>query len=321
MKVRIPEISRQIYKEDIFNVLDKRYSILGPLWVSQQIEWCNGVYSSFKDHDKYLIIIYLTQKTLKFYSGNFTKLTYDEFFSSKTIEIEKFNVSEISDVLLIPKESARRKIVELEKKGIIRRTEKKIIIDKSCFNFYKPVKKKKKISTFLSTLSLMCCEEKILSKRLTSEEIELGIKENFSYIWNFFYEMQIPMMVEYKKIFSDFETFHIYGVCVVNQHFYAKRLSNLNIDRYNFLKSILTASKMQGVNAMSISEITGIPRATVIRKLQKLIKDGSLTIDKKKHYRLNVNSTYVLKPVQIAVLKRLANFSTKIFNLTILYKK
>ena len=35
---------------------------------------------------------------------------------------------------------------------------------------------------------------------------------------------------------------------------------------------------------MSISDITGIPRATVIRKLNKLIKENFLKIDIKKHY-------------------------------------
>ena len=35
---------------------------------------------------------------------------------------------------------------------------------------------------------------------------------------------------------------------------------------------------------MSISEITGIPRATVIRKLNNLTKKRFLQIDEKKHY-------------------------------------
>ena len=35
---------------------------------------------------------------------------------------------------------------------------------------------------------------------------------------------------------------------------------------------------------MSISDITGIPRATVIRKLNKLLKEKFLKIDTKKHY-------------------------------------
>tara|TARA_B100000795_G_C22769828_1_gene427387 strand:- start:40 stop:1068 length:1029 start_codon:yes stop_codon:yes gene_type:complete len=321
MKAEIPEISKQIHKEDVFNVLDKRYSILGPMWVSFQIEWFNGVYACFKDHDKFLIIIYLTKKTFDFYSTNLTKLTYDEFFSGKNIEIEKFNVSEISSALNIPKESARRKIVELEINGVIKRTKKKILIDRSCFDYVKPVKTIKKISTFLSVFSAMCFEEKILSKKITSEELALVIKNNFSHIWNFYYAMQIPMMTNYKIFFKDFETFHIFGTCVVNQHFHAKRLSDLYINRENFLHSTTLSDKVQGVNAMSISEVTGIPRATVIRKLKKLIKAKVLSIDEKKHYRVTKNSSNKTKPIQKNVLNSLANFSSKVFNLVMLQKK
>tara|TARA_B100000780_G_scaffold82048_1_gene56013 strand:- start:196 stop:1158 length:963 start_codon:yes stop_codon:yes gene_type:complete len=320
MVINIPEILKQTPKESIFNVLDKRYSTLGPIWVSHQIEWFNGIYACFKDHDKFLIIIYLTKKTLDSYSRNFIKLNFDEFFSGKTIEVEKLNVSEISSALLIPKESARRKIVELEKKGVIKRINKKIIIDRTCFDYIKPINSIKRISTFLSLLSVMCYEEKILSKKITSEQLDLIIKNNFSHIWNFYYEMQIPMMISYKKIFKDFDTFHIFGTCVVNQHFHARRLTDLYKNRESFLKSTTLSNKMQGVNAMSISEITGIPRATVIRKLQKLLKNKNLSIDKKKHYIITVNSSSITKPIQRIVLHSLANFSSKIFNLAILNK-
>ena len=59
---KIPDISKQIYKKDIFNILENKYSTLGPLWVSNQMEWMNGIYASFKNHDKFLIIIYLIKK-------------------------------------------------------------------------------------------------------------------------------------------------------------------------------------------------------------------------------------------------------------------
>ena len=72
---------------------------------------------------------------------------------------------------------------------------------------------------------------------------------------------------------------------------------------------------------MSISEITGIPRATVIRKLQKLLKLKILSIDEKKHYRLLGNFINILKPAQEDVLLGLANFSAKVFNFAQLYKQ
>jgi len=133
MKIKIPEISKQLYKENTLSVLENKYSTLGPMWVNYQIEWMNGVYSSFKDHDKFMIVIFLVKKTLDFYARNFIKLSYDEFYSRDIVEIEKFTISEISQALNIPKESTRRKIFELEREGAIKKIKKKLILDRSKF--------------------------------------------------------------------------------------------------------------------------------------------------------------------------------------------
>ena len=315
MKTSIPDISKQIYKEDVFNVLENKYSLLGPIWVSHQMEWSNGVYACFKDHDKFLIVIFLIKKTLDFYSRNFIKLTYEEFYSEEKVEIEVFSIMEISIALNIPKESARRKVVELEKAGVIRRFKKKIIIDRSKFYYTKPVNSIIRVSRFLSTFSDMCANENFLQKKFTSEELEIVIKNNFSYVWKLYYELQIPMMISYKKFFKDLETFHIFGTCTVNQHLYAKTTSKDYMKRDTFLEKIYSSKKMQGLNAMSISDITGIPRATVIRKLRQLVKKKNLIIDVKKHYRLSGNFVKLLKPLQNDILIKLSDFSTKIYNL------
>ena len=320
MTVNIPDISKQIYKEDTLSVLEKKYSTLGPLWVNQQMDWMNGVYASFKDHDKFLIVIFLVKKTLDFYSRNFTKLSYDEFYSKDKVEVEKFNIAEISEALNIPKESARRKVVQLENDGALRRVKNKIIIDRSKFYYSKPVHSIKRISRFLATLSEMGESDNILLKKLTSQELELVIKNNFSYVWKIYYEIQIPMIISYKKIFKDIETFHIFGICVVNEHLFARKMTEEYMNRDDFIKSIFSARKMQGINAMSIADITGIPRATVIRKLQKLVKKNNLIINSKKHYKLTNDFTNTLKPLQKDVLIKLASFSAKIINLVILDK-
>ena len=57
MKVKIPDISKQIYKEDILGVMESRYSTLGSAWVSHQMNWLNGIYSSYKYHNLSLIHI------------------------------------------------------------------------------------------------------------------------------------------------------------------------------------------------------------------------------------------------------------------------
>jgi len=314
---KIPQISKQIYEQDVLNILHDQYSNIGSTWTIHQLEWMNGIYRTFNDHDKFLIIIYLTKRTLDFYSRNFTLLNYDQFYSQDILEIEKFNITEISTNLNIPKESARRKIVELEKNGVIKRNKKKIIIDRSSYPHIKPINSVKRTSRFLSILSELLYQQKILSKKIETKTLEKVIKNNFSYAWKLYYEFQIPMMMGYKSFFGDVETFHIWGLCVVNQHIFLQK-KNKKKERIKFIKELTSINNIPGLNAMSISDISGIPRATVVRKLKKLLKKNYLVIDDKKHYRLTDTPMSKVKPVQGIVLERLAKFSTKIFNLAIL---
>ena len=288
--------------------------MIGSHWVNHQLEWMNGVYAAFKDHDKFLIIIYLTKKTLDFYSRSFTRLSYERFYSKDTIDIEKFNIAEISTNLNIPKESARRKILELEKKGVIKKLKKRIVIDRSVFPFIKPIKSIIRMSRFLSILSEMLVRQKILQKKMSSKNLEETIKQNFTYVWKIYYELQIPMLLKYNEVFEDLETFHIFGTCVQNQH-----LSQIDttgkVDRIKFLNSNLLDANARGLNAMSISDITGIPRATVVRKLKRLIKKNYLSINDKKLYKVTNIIVKKLEPTQKIILDQLSDFSTRIFNL------
>ena len=56
---------------------------------------------------------------------------YDTFYKDRSIEIEKINLSDISKDLEIPKESVRRKILELEKERVIKKTGKKMFVNRS----------------------------------------------------------------------------------------------------------------------------------------------------------------------------------------------
>ena len=164
----------------------------------------------------------------------------------------------------------------------------------------------------------MLKEEKILPKNLTTEELETIITNNFLFVFKIYYELQIPMLLGYKKVFKNIETFHIFGTCVVNQHLRSQKLVKSKMQRSEFIKNIYLDKNIQGVNAMSISDITGIPRATVVRKLKELLKNNYLSIDDKKHYKLTGKFVKELVPVQNIAINQLANFSTKIFNLAIL---
>ena len=318
------DLSKQVSAAQVSRIIEKRFQDLNPSWSKHQMNWLNDVYNAFKNHEKYMIILYLKKKTMDYYSRNFLKLTYDEYYSKNTFEINHFNVMDISKDLCIPKESARRKVIELEKIGAIIRQKKRIIIDKSVFPSVKPINSLKRISRFLSLLSEILVEEGVISnqKKLSSDELEKTIKDNFSYIWKLYYELQVPMMLSWKKIFKDIECWHVWGTCIVNQQIESTKIDKGYLDKAKFISEFFHNNpKLRGINAMSISDITGIPRATVIRKLNILIKKNFLVMNEKKQYKLTGDHKKTMVKNQLTVLVQLADFSSKIYNLYLANKK
>ena len=320
MSKSFPEISKQISSEDIREVLEKNFTSITPVWVPSQMSWLNAVYRTFYDYEKYMIIMHLLMKTFEAYSRNFVKLNYKEFFDQTMIEIETINVMEISNSLNIPKETTRRKINELEKLGAIKRINKKFIIDRNTWPSIKPEQTLIRISRFLSTLSKMLFDAGSISEQITTENILKISKEYFSFVWKLYYEMQMPMLLAYKKIYRDLESFHIHGICLSNHAINSKKNNNNEMSKEFYLEKYFFSDhkEFSGMNAMSISDITGIPRATVIRKLNKLIKRKFLQIDSKKHYSTTGDHKKEIIDVQKNTFYNLSKFTACIYNLTLI---
>ena len=162
MLKNLPDISKQISSKEILSALNKNYSIIVPVWIPMQSEWMNNLYRTFNDYDKFMIIIHLLLKTFDFYSKNFVKLNYQEYFDQSEIEIKEINIMEISNSLNIPKETARRKVNELEELGAIKRIKKKIIIDRKTWPSIKPKDTLKRMSHFLSIFSKILRNDKVM---------------------------------------------------------------------------------------------------------------------------------------------------------------
>ena len=320
MNIKIPEISKQIRSKDIQEVLEKNFTSITPVWVPLQLSWMNQVYRTFHDYEKFMIIIHLMMKTFEAYSRNFVKLDYDEFFGQKEVEVVTINIMEISNSLNIPKETTRRKINELEESGAIKRINKKFIIDRNTWPSIKPEQTLIRMSRFLSTLSKMLFDMGLLSEQISSENIIKISKEYFSFVWKLYYEMQMPMLLAYKKIYGDLESFHIHGICLSNHALNSKKNNNSAMSKEFYLEKYFFGDKKDflGINAMSISDITGIPRATVIRKLNKLVKEKFLKIDSKKHYSTTGAHKKEIIDVQKNTFYNLSNFASRIYNLTLI---
>ena len=312
MPTAIPSVSKQLTEDQILNSISKNYSQLAKFLFNFHMEWLRGSYKTFHDHDKFIIIQYLVHKTLNFLSENFIKLNFDSYYSKNQLEIANFNIVDVGKELNISKETTRRKILELEKIGAIIRDKKKIILNRTAFNFQKPNKTIVNVSYLLSKISENLSKNGDLDKKLSSESIELHMRKNFTHCWKLFYEMQLPLVQNWKKVFNDVETWHIWGVIATQKSFRLKNTKLLSREQY--LEDALN-HPVAGINAMSLSEVTGIPRATVVRKLNSLLKKKFISVDEKKLYTPKKTDLRIFSETNKKGTFLVATFFCKIINL------
>ena len=310
----IPRISAQLDENKIFKIINKNFSKLAPTYYKMLSNWFIRAYGVYGDIDKYIILIYLVNKDFIFFRKNGLIVEFETFFKDKTLEIEKINISDISKDLQIPKESVRRKVEELEKKGVIKKTKKKIFISMNAFSPHRVNQGIKEVSTLLHEFNKLLKKENEINKTFEVKEIITSIKKNYSFCWYQFYKFLFVFTNRWRKSVGDLETFCVGMVVMLNfverESF---RVKDLNIKQFqNSLPNI----KDRGVNAMSISEITGIPRPTVVRKLKHLIDNNFLSIDEKKLLEVNISgkALQISKDQQDKNILSLSNFTYRVFN-------
>ena len=324
MTIHQIDFSKTLTDDQVYENIMNNYSDFTKDWIFHQWNWMNNVYIPFKDHYKYLIVISLVEKTLQFFDQMNIQYTYDEYYSKSYLEIEKFHISQLSEKLDLPKETVRRKVLELEKEGVISRNKKKIIIDRKAFNFLKPENQIKFSSKYIYLVSKSLNKNKIYSKKLDQKLIENIFKKKFSLCWRWFYRMQIPLVIGYHKFMRDLTTFHVWGTVAMNQVLNVSKQLHTNVDKppldYLTTSNILIDNfgTNLGISAMSIADMTQIPRATVIRKCKYLIQNDLIRINEKKQYILGSTNFKKILPYQTEVFWFKAKFIRKILNLLII---
>jgi len=310
----LPSISSQIDEDKIFKIINKNFSKIAPFYYQLITSWLIRSYNVFQDIDKFVILIYFINKDLIFFRKNGLVINYDTFYNDKSIEIPKINISDISNDLKIPKESVRRKLQELEKKGIIKKTGKKIFVDRSAFTTAKAEQTLKELSILISKFNEILVKEKVTNIIFNTNEISESIKTNFSFCWYQFYKFLFIYTTRWRNNVTDLETLAI-GLVVLLNTIDNKSFRAKDLNRKKYFK-LSQGSDDIGVNAMSLSDITGIPRPTVVRKLKYLIKNNFLHINEKKLITLNITGTTLKKTNELQDLnmKNLSNFLYRVFN-------
>ena len=324
MSIQEIDFTKTLTDDQVYESIMRNYSNLSKDWIFHQWNWMNNVYSSFKDHYKYMIIISLVEKTLQFYDQMQIQYSYDEYYSKSYIQIEKFSITELCEKLDLPKETVRRKVLELEKDEVITRSKKKIIIDRKAFFYVRPENQIKFSSKYIHLVSQGLNRDQLYSKKIDTKTVENLIKKKFTLCWRWFYRMQIPLIIGYHKFMKDLSTFHIWGTVSMNQVLNVQKHLETSSDQPpldHFTTSDILLKNLgstTGISAMSISDMTEIPRATVIRKCKYLIKEDLIKMNDKKQYVLTSLNFRKILPYQTEIFKYKAKFIRKILNLLVI---
>ena len=314
-------INNALNKELVFEIFERSTpEALSPFYKFQQT-WVNKAYTTFKDFDTYLILMYLKQKIYVDYSDRFHYMSADAFYSQDKIAIDKINLIQISKSLNIPKETIRRKINFLQDREIIFRSGKSIYLNSKALEIVKPNHTLPMLAIFFEKMSNILSKENWFGGSIKRENIEQFIQDYFTLCWEYFYRFQIPYLTRHRVAFGDLESWNVWGsIAIVQTAAFSESLKSISREELtgyeDYYVSMLKFKPERGINASSIADISGIPRATVIRKLRTLEKKGFIRRNKKLEYTLGQAKN--LKTFQTNYLinqKNLSDFCTTLFNL------
>ena len=285
-------------KDKVYEVFQANINEQLKTFYRLQQEWVNRAYKNWNDFDTYLILMYLMNKVYINYSDRFHYMSMEAFYSQEKVGIEKLNLIEISKNLNIPKETVRRKVNFLQNKEVIIRSGKSIFLNSKGLQIQKPMITIENMSGLLSKLSIYLSAEDWFGKSLEKEDIKKFISDHYTVSWEYWYRFQIPYLVRHRTFFGDLESWNVWGsIGLVQIRDLIESIENdITIKpktHEDFFLATLKHKTKRGINASSISDISEIPRATVIRKLKSLEKKKHIIRNKKLEYSLGNNREHM----------------------------
>ncbi len=308
------KILNNLIKKNIQKLITGNFEKLATTYYRLISEWMNSSYEVFNDIDKYRIILYLINKDFEHYIQIKKIESYNNFFMfDKSLELDRINIIEISKSLNIPKESTRRKILDLEKLNVLQKIGKKIYIDRSAYRLVQPKNTLKNLSALLSKISEILKIENLIDNSLNVDEVSEHLKDNFSYCWYYFYIFIFTLTLRWKKQLGDLEIYSV-GMVITCHSIVNKSYEGVGLNFSEWKKDTVNVEE-GGVNTMSISEITHIPRPTVVRKLNYLLKNKYISVNKKKQFTINMKDQALSDTIKIQEqnISSLSDLVCKIF--------
>ncbi len=279
---------QKVYKENYRKIIGEFMNI--------QSEFLSGIYNRYdKDLDAANIVLFfaknLHQDTLRLRDSDLNiDISFENFWNNHSkIRQKNFKIISIAKETGLPKETTRRKINTLIRNKMLEKQKN--------YLSWKPVEKHKESYNEIVTEELKQISKLIqvicvhLNITFSREKITNELKKYYSFYWYHYLNTQLQYLKMWQNRLNDLELLLISMQCLIQ--------SNLNSE-----KGIKDNMKLGSVSATSISDVTGIPRATCIRKLEKLYKMKIIKKDQetKRYYFDNkkIYNSNILRPDEIA---------------------
>lgn len=285
---------KRFEKNNIEKVLKDNFSKLMPTFYEMESLFLSGVYKRYGDLEGGNIVIYFARdlhlEILRKRENDLSfDLSLDMFWQNhKDIRQGKKKIILVSKETGLPKETTRRKIISLIKKKHLKKEEKNRL-------FWEPASEHKEtylkiIGEQINSLSKFILEQtKLLQSTVPLTKIEKEIKKNYSFYWYHYLTVQLQYIKFWQGKLNDLEMLLI-GLQTIIQtvNYLNRKTENGHLISLKPQKNI--DLKEANISATSVSEVTGIPRATCIRKLDKFVKMKVLEKDLvSKRYFLKLN--------------------------------
>ncbi len=262
------------------------------LFIPVQSNFLSDLYKRYQCLDSANLVLFFAKKThqailrKKEYDLNYD-LSFEKFWHNQNeVNLENSSIIEIAKNTNLPKETTRRKLVELTNQRVLHRIKRNIIWQpneeyKKTYNIVlnDEIKQLAKLTKYIT--------DKI-GLNFSSEDIIAEYKKKFSFYWFHYLDLQLKWMKLWKSQMSDLEVVLIFMQIAT---LLTSRVDGIVSHKKLFSDPSIIKRPQQinlnvSVSATSLSDITGIPRATCIRKLNQMASRKMITQDEnsKRYY-------------------------------------
>ncbi len=261
------EFEKKISLRAIEENFEKNLTKILPIFFEMQSTFLSGIYKRYGDLEGGQIVIYFARNLhLKVMRKREEDLSFDLsldkfWFNHQNTIQDKLKIISISRFTGLPKETTRRKIIRLTKLKHLKKSNKNNL-------YWEPSSQAKDtymqiIKEQIKSLSKFLFEQsKLLNIDVPFSKFYKEIEKNYCFYWYHYLTSQLDFMKYWQKKTNDLEILLI-GL--------QSLIQSLNYFKHNSIKQNVS-NKYPDISATSVSEVTGIPRATCIRKLESLSK-------------------------------------------------